>query len=143
MAGLIRRHSYPREHPYAHHPYGLIEDLDNISLDDAALWFENCYGAASATVVIAGDVEPGVAIEKARRRFEEISPGPARPRPSPWLAKPERATRLLLNEEHAASRIYRVWNVPGLGSPERASLELVCELLAGGESSWLFRRLVR
>ncbi len=143
IAGLIRRHSYPREHPYAHHPYGSIEDLDNISLDDAARWFETGYGAASATVVIAGDVEPGDAIEQARRRFAAIPSGPLRPRRSPWLAKPERETRLQIHESNAAGRIYRVWNVPGLASPERASLELVCELLAGGELSRLFRRLVR
>lgn len=142
IAGLIRRHSYPLEHPYAHHPYGLTEDLDNISLDDAALWFEDGYGAANAMVVIAGDIEPREAIEKAGRCFEKISPGPSRPRRSSWLAKPQHETRLQLDERNAPGRIYRVWNVPGLGSPDRANLELVCALLAGGESSWLFRRLV-
>jgi zinc protease len=143
VAGLIRRHSYPREHPYAHHPYGLIEDLDNISLDDALRWFETSYGAANATLVIAGDIEPRDAIEKTRRRFETIPAGTPRPQRSPWIARPEHETRLQLYERDAPARIYRVWNVPGLGSPERASLAIACELLAGGESSWLFRQLVR
>jgi zinc protease len=143
VAHLIRRQSYPREHPYAHHPYGSIEDLDNISLDDAVRWFESCYGAASATVVIAGDVEPGDAIEKARRRFEAIPSGPPPQTYSSSPTRPTRETRVQLDDSNAASRIYRVWNVPGLASPERASLEIICELLAGGDSSRLYRRLVR
>ena len=143
IAHLIRRYAYPPEHPYAHHPYGSLDDLDNISLDDAAGWLETGYGAANATVVIAGDVEPYDAIAQVRRRFETIAAGTPRPPRLPWLAKPERATRLQFDGNQAAGRIYRVWNVPELGSPDRAGLELVCELIAGGESSWLFRRLVQ
>ncbi len=140
---LIRRHSYPHDHPYAHHPYGRIDDLDSITLDDAARWYESRYGAASAAIVIAGDVEPAAAIDLAHRRFEAIRPSLSHPAPISSIARPAAPQRMQVAERHAASRIYRVWNVPATGSAECASLELACESLAGGESSRLFRRMVR
>jgi len=141
-AGLIRSRSYPDHHPYSHHPYGRIEELDNISLEDALGWYETYYSPANATLVIAGDIEPMQAIENAGGRFGAISGGAVGAQRKASVAQPSRESRLVLEEDRSPSRIYRVWNVAALGSPECAALEVVCELLAGGAPSRLFKRLV-
>src|SRR5947209_8354894 len=53
---LIAQNTYSRHHPYWHPADGLIEDLDNLSLADAADWFEKRYCPAHAVLVIAVDV---------------------------------------------------------------------------------------
>jgi zinc protease len=140
-ASLIRRDSYPRSHPYAHHPYGVLEDLDNIFLDDVLRWYETYYHPANATLVIAGDIEPHNAIENARRRFGPLASGPVNSQnvTGPVLAS---EARLTLHDEHAPPRIYRIWNAPGVASLECAEMELACEILAGGESSPLRKRMI-
>jgi zinc protease len=138
----IRRHSYPASHPYSHHYYGSLEELDNITLDDVRRWYKTHHGAASAVVVIAGEVEPARAIELARRRFGTVPPGAPQPAPQPSIARLTKPLRMRMTESHAAKRLYRVWNVPPSGSADGAAVELACELFAGGGASRLFRRLV-
>ena len=56
---LITKATYPAGHPYSWTVIGSMEDLNAASLDDVKDWFRKYYGAANATLVIAGDVEPG------------------------------------------------------------------------------------
>ncbi len=133
-ASLIRRDSYPPGHPYAHHPYGVLEDLDNISLDDVLRWYETHYHPANATLVIAGDIEPRDAIENARRRFGPLASGPVDSQ-NVTGAAPASEARLTLYDEHAPPRLYRIWNAPGIASMECAEMELACEIFAGESSS--------
>ncbi len=139
---LLTEHSWPQGHPYSHPVNGLLEDLDNLSLEDACRWVETYIGAANATLVIAGDVEPGRAIEKAHRYFDDVPSGvalKALQAPATDGAAPK--SRVVECRAQAA-RIYRVWNVPQYAASECAALELACETLSGGVASILWRALV-
>ncbi len=138
---LIAQHVYARVHPYWHPADGLVEDLDNISMADAADWYGVHYGPANAILVIAGDVEPQAAIRLARRHFESIPPGSPLVRQVRSIAKLETKHRLA-SEDGGAGRICIIWNVPEFGSPEHTGLELASEVLAGGVTSRLSRILI-
>ncbi len=139
---LLAEHSWPRGHPYSHPVNGLREDLDNLSLEDARRWVKTCIGAANATLVIAGDVEPARAIEKARRYFNDVPSGVAlKPLQAPPADRAAPKSRVVECRAPAA-RIYRVWNVPQYASSQCAALELACETLSGGVGSVLWRALV-
>jgi predicted Zn-dependent peptidase len=51
---LIHKGTYPASHPYSWTVIGSKEDLNAASLDDVNEWFRKYYGAANATLVVAG-----------------------------------------------------------------------------------------
>src|SRR5512140_11388 len=55
---LIQKNTWPAGHPYSWTVIGSMEDLNAASLDDVKDWFKSYYGAANATLVVAGDVNP-------------------------------------------------------------------------------------
>jgi zinc protease len=139
---LLAELAHPLDHPYSHPPDGLIEELDNISIDDVREWIETRHVAANVEVIIAGDVEPGQAIEKARHHFEAIAARPLIARPAHPAVNDARASRKVIDQPVKHTRLYIAWNGPAFASPDYAALEAACELLACGKSSRLWHRIV-
>ena len=84
---LVSKATYPAGHPYSWTVIGSMEDLNAASLDDVKEWFKTYYGAANATLVVAGDVEPQAVREKVEKYFGDIPPGPPITRHLAWVAK--------------------------------------------------------
>src|SRR5260370_37131692 len=129
---MLAELAHPSDHPYAHPPDGLVEELDNISIDDVREWIETRHVAANVEVIIAGDVEPGQAIEKACHHFEAIAARPAIARPAHSVVNDARASRTVIEQPITHARLYIAWNGPAFASPDYPSLEAACALLAGG-----------
>src|SRR3546814_20636814 len=62
---LIASATYPAGHPYSWTSIGSETDLKAASLDDVRNWFKTHYGAAKATLVLAGDVDTATVKKKA------------------------------------------------------------------------------
>jgi len=139
---ILAELAHPSDHPYSHPPDGLVEELDNISIDDVREWIETRHVAASVEVIIAGDVEPGQAIEKARHHFEAIAARPAIARPAYSAVNDAAASRKVIERVIKHARLYIAWNGPAFAATDYPALEAVCEILAGGKSSRLWQRIV-
>ncbi len=140
---VIAEHAYPQDHPYSHPADGTIAGLDRLSLNDATSWYRAYYRPANAALVIAGDVAPEEAIERARRHFGELRNGVEVPlRPAISLERLSGSRRVVVEERTEANRLHLVWNVPPFATPEYPGLELLAEILTGGSASWLSRCLV-
>ncbi|HEX6433748.1 MAG TPA: insulinase family protein, partial [Gemmatimonadales bacterium] len=111
-------------------------------LDDVKNWFQTYYGAANAVVVVAGDIDPATARQKVEKYFGDIPAGPPVARQEAWIAKRTGSQRGLMQDRVPQARVYKVWNMPGWGTPEADYLNLVSDVLAKGKSSRLFKRLV-
>jgi zinc protease len=139
-----RRQSYenkPPAHPYHWPTIGQPADLRGVRLDDMQAFFRRYYHPANASLVIAGDIEPGRALDLARRYFEEIPAG----EPVAQVAvdaPPPRAVRLRLEDRIELPRLYVAWHSAALFASGDAELDLVGDLLANGKTSRLYRRLV-
>ena len=116
-------------------------DLQAASLDDVRAFFQTYYHPANASLAIAGDVDPEVALQLAREYFEEIPPGP---RPADVPAAPNRARggRRVLDDRVELPRLYLAWLTPAMYAHGDADLDLLADVLAGGKASRLYRRLV-
>jgi zinc protease len=134
--------SFPANHPYHHNVIGSMADLDAASLADVKRWFNDYYGAANTTIVLAGDITPDVARSKLERYFGDIPAGPPVVRQQPWIAARSSSTRGEQKDHVAQVRIMRSWNVPQLGDPDEPLLELAADALGGGKTSRLYQRLV-
>ncbi len=139
---LIVENSYPKGHPYSWSVIGSMQDLDAASLEDVQNWFKQYYGAANAVIVIAGDVKPAEVKAKVEHYFGSIPAGPPLQRQQSWPAKMRGTHRQRMQDRVPQARIYKVWNIPGVTSPELAELDIASDVLAGGKSSRLYERLV-
>ncbi len=139
---IIQVNAFPANHPYHHDTIGSMKDLDEASLADVKKWFTDHYGAANTTLVLAGDITPAAAREKAERYFGDIPSGPPVARQQPWVFPRSDSTRGETVDQVAQVRIYREWNVPQLSDPAVQQLSLASAVLGGGKTSRLYQRLV-
>ena len=139
---LITKNTFPAGHPYSWTVIGEMEDLDAASLEDVHEWFNTYYGAANATLVIAGDIDPETAKQKVEKYFGHIAAGPPIARQESWIAKRTGAHRQVAQDRVPQSRIYKVWNTPGYGTKEAVMLDLITDVLSAGKTSRFYKRLV-
>jgi zinc protease len=138
----IAENTYPKGHPYSWSVIGSMEDLNAASLADVKDWFRDYYGAANATLVVAGDVNPDDVWQRVERYFGDIPAGPPVTKHEAWVAKMAGERRQTMQDRVPQARVHKVWNVPQTGTVDAAHLELVANLLADGKSSRLYKRLV-
>ena len=139
---LATKSTYPAGHPYSWTVIGSMEDLNAASLDDVKDWFKTYYGAANATIVLAGDIDVATAKAKVEKYFGDIPAGPPVARHQTWIAKRSGTHRQRVEDRVPQARIYKIWNVPQNGSPEFEFLNLVSDVLGAGKNSRLYTRLV-
>jgi zinc protease len=139
---LITKSIWPAGHPYSWTVIGSMEDLNAASLEDVKEWFKSYYGAANATLVVAGDVTPQEVLDKVKKAFGSVPPGPPVARHESWIAKRTGTQRQRAEDRVSQARLYKVWNIPSYGTAEGALLELAGDVLSGGKTSRLYKRLV-
>lgn len=133
---------FPNGHPYSWSTIGSMDDLDAASLDDVKQWFGTYYGAANATLVIAGDIKADAALAKVKHYFADIDAGPPLAKRERWIAKRHETTRDVMYDKVPQSRLTRAWNTPPFGDKDNVALELTAAILAQGKNSRLYQRLV-
>lgn len=139
---IMQKEMYPPHHPYGHTVIGEMEDLNAASLDDVHEWFKAYYGAANAVLVIAGDITPEAAYEKALKYFGNIPAGPTIARPGVNIPVRMSDTRASYQDRVPEERINMVWHAPNWGTQEAVWMDLVSDVLAAGKNSRLYKTLV-
>ena len=132
---------YPPEHPYHWTTIGEVADLNAVRLDEVHAFFTRYYHPANASLVLAGDIKPDQALALVRRYFEEIPAGEevASVRADASLSAD---VRIRLEDRVELPRLYLAWLTPAMFAEGDADLDLVCDILANGKTSRLYRRLV-
>ena len=133
---------YPAGHPYHHSTIGSMNDLNAASLEDVKTWFKTWYGPNNAVLVLAGDIDLATAKEKVAKFFGDIPASPSMAQPAVDVAAHTTNTHSEMTDTVPQSRIYRLWNVAQYGAPDLDRLQLLAQILGGGKSSRLDRRLV-
>jgi len=133
---------FPVGHPYSWDTIGSMDDLNAASLEDVHEWFKTYYGPNNAVIVIAGDVNPQVALQKVEKYFGDIPPGPPISKPREWTVQLERDKRETMQDRVPQARIYKVWGGPNYVSRDAVLLELADAVLTSGKNSRLYKRLV-
>ncbi len=133
---------YPVGHPYHHSTIGSMNDLNAASLNDVKTWFKTWYGPNNAVLVLAGDIDLATAKAKVAEYFGDIPATPSMAQPALAVAAHTTDSQSVMTDNVPQSRIYRVWNVAQYGAPDLDRLQLFAQILGGGKSSRLDKRLV-
>jgi zinc protease len=139
---LIAKACFPAGHPYSWTVIGSMEDLQAATLQDVHLWFSTYYGPNNAVIAVSGDIDPRTALEKVKRYFGDIPPGPPIARHEAWVAKRSGEQRQVVEDRVPQARIMKIWNVPPAFTAESDLLALTAQLLGSGKTSRLYKRLI-
>ncbi|MEQ1930837.1 MAG: pitrilysin family protein [Parvularculaceae bacterium] len=137
LAGLL-----PAGHPYSHSTIGSMEDLDAASLDTVKEWFKEYYGAANAVLVLAGDINAKDARTLTEKYFGDIASGPPLTRAQNNAPKLETSKHEIQYDRVPQVKIDRNWVAEGRISRQNILLTLAADVLGGGKTSRLYKKLV-
>jgi zinc protease len=132
---------FPPEHPYHWLTIGETADLKAATFEDVRAFFQTYYHPANASLVVAGDIEPGDALDRVRAYFGDIPAGP-KPGAIDAAASVDSEIRLVLEDRVELPRLYLAWHSPAMFTPGDAEMDLVSDLIANGKVSRLYRALV-
>ena len=138
----IVKRLYPATHPYSWPVIGSMADLSAATLEDVRNFFRTYYTPNNATLAIAGDVTPGDARQLAQKYFGDIPRGPELTRPTPPAVLLTADVYGTLEDRVQTPRVYNAWHTQKAFAPDDAGLDVLANVLAGGRSSRLYRRLV-
>lgn len=128
--------------PYRRTVIGTFESISRLRRDTMVDYYRRTYTADAISVLVAGEVEPSVALEQARRYFSDLPPSS-----NPW-PYPSEETEFESGVRHIIRRdvheTYLGLALPGppISSPrEVVALDLLTVVLGSGRSSRLTQRL--
>ncbi len=135
---------WPEGHGNHNPTIGSLADLAAASLADVEAFWRTWYVPSNATLVICGGVDPVATRALVERYFGWM---PAKPRPTgATLTSPvtprEAAIDLAGTDRVEASKVIVAWRTDAPLSDASTDLEVAAQLLGGGRTSRLYRRLV-
>jgi zinc protease len=131
-------------HPYHHTTIGSLDDLNKATISDVREFFQTYYRPDNVTMVIVGDFSSDQAIAWAQKYFGGI-PKPVQPVPRNIPQEPVQTAELRLAKSYPNSPLPAVvigYKIPAEFAPDAYPLDLASNILSGGESGRLYRKLV-
>jgi zinc protease len=133
---------FPKGHPYSWPVIGSMDDLTAASIDDVRAFFLSHYAPENCILVVVGDFTTAVARESVEKWFNDVPSRGGRPAPAPATLTLKGEKRAVFEDEVELPRLSFAWPSAQLYAPDDAALDLLAQILAGGESSRLVKRLV-
>lgn len=136
-----------RVHPYGRPVIGWAHEIMALNHADALDFYRRHYSPNNAILVVAGDIDVDQVRTLAAKTYGRLARRaelPPRVRPA---EPPQRAgRRVVLSDERVEQpMLRRIYDVPSYHTAsdrEAAALDVLAELLGGGSTSRLYRRLV-
>ncbi|NNJ83200.1 MAG: insulinase family protein [Flavobacteriaceae bacterium] len=140
---IIRKNLYPEGHPYNWTVIGSLPDLQAATLEDVKEFYNEYYGAANASLVIAGDIDIEETKQLVEKWFGEIPSGPE--------IEPLKPMPVTLSETKSLSFADNFAKLPELRmvfpsveqyNQDEYALQVLGQLLSGSKKSPLYRTVV-
>ena len=136
-----------RAHPYSRPVVGFMNDLENMTYEDAREWYHNWYAPNNATLVVVGDVKAQEVYKLAQQYFGKVKAkvlSERKPQVEP-VQIGER--RLVVKAPAKLAYLLMGYHVPSLVDPEKDwepyALEVLAGVLSGNPAARLNQSLVR
>jgi zinc protease len=140
---LLRPLAY-KVHPYKWATIGKeIAHIEQAVMQDVKDFFKQHYTPSNAILVVAGNVDPNEVKVLAEKWFEPIAAGIRTERTLPAEPKQTEARTLTVERDVPASALYKVYHMCSRRDPEYYTIDLVSDILSRGNSSRLYKTLVK
>ena len=133
--------------PYHHPIIGWMDDLQNMTAEDAQKWYNDWYAPNNATLVVVGDVDPQDVLAKAKQHYGKF-PAKKIPKVKPQKEIEQKGIRRITVKEPAQLPYMLMgFKVPVVKTAEQQwepyALEMLAHVLDGGNSSRFSKELIR
>ncbi|AWM37157.1 Peptidase M16 inactive domain protein [Gemmata obscuriglobus] len=134
---------WPKESPYSHPVIGQREHVRGATAEVIKRHYDKWYHPNNASLIVAGGFDPDAALEKIKKLFGPIAKTELPPRKKATFY-PERKepVRKEFESKFDVPRMMVGFNTVQVGTPEDPVLDVVQEILAGGKTSRLYRKMV-
>ncbi len=136
-----------KAHPYRNPIIGWMDDLENMTVEDARSFYRSWYSPNNATLVIVGDVTPDEVMKLARRHFGPLAKKTLPPRRITDEPRQLGPQQLTVRAPAELPYVLMAFRAPALRDPENDwepyALEMLAGVLDGNEAARLNRTLVR
>jgi len=133
--------------PYHHPVIGWMDDLKNMTVQDAQDWYDTYYAPNNATLVVVGDVDPQEVYQLANKYYGPLKSKQI-PKVKPQTEIPQVGTRSIVVKAPAkVAYMVMGYKVPVVATAEHAwepyALEMLAHVLDGGDSARFNKNLIR
>ncbi|MCG5234769.1 M16 family metallopeptidase [Xanthobacter oligotrophicus] len=133
-------------HPYQHPIIGWEHEIKGLNREDALAFYRRYYAPNNALLVVAGDVDPDTVRTLAEKTYGKVARADTPPRNRPQEPEPQAHRRVALSDPRVAQpSLQRSYLVPSSRTAqpgEAEALEVLGQILGGGQTSRLYRALV-
>lgn len=140
---LLRALAY-KVHPYRWPTIGMdISHVAGVTMEDALNFFRTFYSPRRAVLALAGNISPDKAFYLAEKWFGPVNGEIQLARNLPQEPSQNEARDTCVERDVPADALYKAWHVGRRGDSDYYTIDLLTDLLAGGDSGRLYNRLVR
>jgi zinc protease len=144
--GLVEEELYhqlfPKDHPYYADVMGSHHDIEAARIDDIREFFRQYYTPNNSSLTITGDFDPAQAKAWVEKYFGSIPAGPPVPKIVATTPPIAAEKRVKVTDQVELPRVYMGWITPSIFQPGDAETDLLAQILGGGKSSRLYKKLV-
>ncbi|MDB5156131.1 MAG: peptidase [Mucilaginibacter sp.] len=133
-----------KKHPYLWDTIGKnIEHIADAKIEDVKAFFKKHYNPQNAIMVVGGDVKPEQVKELAQKWFGPIPAGEKYTRNLPQEPQQHEVRREIVTAKVPVNDVYIALQMPGRREDEFYAVELISDILSRGNSSRMYRNLVK
>jgi zinc protease len=131
-------------HPYRWPTIGMeISHIVNTDLDQIKKFFYSHYAPNNAIIALTGNINPEKAFSLTKKWFGPIEKRNIHPRSIPEEPLQNEERIINVEKDVPSNAIYKSWHIGRRNSSEFYTMDLITDLLAGGETGRLHTKLVR
>jgi len=133
---------FPKSHPYHADVMGSHADIQAAKLVDVRNFFKLYYAPNNASLAIVGDFDPAQAKQFVEKYFGPLKRGAPVPKIAAVTPPISSERRAVIHDQVELPRVYMAWLTSSIFKPGDADADLASEILGGGKSSRLYKKLV-
>ena len=133
---------FPKSHPYHADVMGSHADIQAAKLEDVRNFFKLYYAPNNASLAIVGDFDPAQAKAWVEKYFGPLKRGAPVPKIAAVTPPITAERRAVIHDQVELPRVYMGWLTSSIFKPGDADADLASEILGGGKSSRLYKKLV-
>jgi predicted Zn-dependent peptidase len=131
-------------HPYQWPTIGMdMAHIKDVDLEQVKSFFFSHYAPNNAILALTGNIDYDRAFKLTRKWFGPIEKRAIRSRNLPVEPQQTEARIITIERDVPSTALYKVWHVGPRNGKDFYTLDLITDLLAGGESGRLYTKLVR
>src|SRR5713101_2730128 len=133
---------FPKGHPYYADVMGSHADIQAAKIEDVRNFFKLYYAPNNASLAIVGDFEPAKAKQWVEKYFGPLKRGAPVPKIAAVTPPIAAERRAVIHDQVELPRVYEAWLTSPIFKPGDALADLSSDILGGGKSSRLYKKLV-